>query len=72
LYISSFEGGGVSGEDWGHPRWLAQNLRLGYESAVRRAVSFVEASQAQNVPGLQARLQRVGLKKEPNDETKAQ
>ena len=37
-------------------RWIAEELRMGYESRVSQAVSWVEASRARNVVEMKRRL----------------
>ena len=43
-------------------RWITENLMMGYESGVSRAVSFVEASGANEVMIMKSKLRNAGVR----------
>ena len=43
-------------------RWIAENLRMGYESGVSRAVSFVESSAANEVTTMKSKLRNADVR----------
>ena len=43
-------------------RWIAENLRMGYESGVSRAVSFVESSAANEVMTMKSKLRNTDVR----------
>jgi REP element-mobilizing transposase RayT len=53
-------------------RWLAEQLHMGYESAISRAVSFVESSRVKSVVAMKVKLQSAAANPEENVETAAQ
>ena len=42
--------------------WIAENLRMGYESGVSRAVSFVESSAANEVMTMKSKLRNTDVR----------
>ena len=43
-------------------RWIAESLRMGYESGVSRAVSFVESSAANEVMTMKSKLRNADVR----------